>query len=123
MLRAAAELEPRWDAELANVDFAVEEIPPRPAADTDSEPVPLARIDLLGPAADGLPLQSAGLAGDEGTLTGTRARIVVYRRPLLARADGDDELAELVLDVVVEQVARLLGVDPQTVDPEYPDED
>jgi hypothetical protein len=48
------------------------------------------------------------------------ARIVLYRRPLMARADGDEELAELVLDVIVEEFAQLLGVDPQTVDPSYP---
>ena len=52
------------------------------------------------------------------------ARIVLYRRPLMARADGDEELGELVLDVVVEEFARLLGLDPQIVDPGYPgDED
>ena len=38
----------------------------------------------------------------------------------MARADGDEELAELVLDVIVEEFAHLLGVDPQTVDPSYP---
>jgi len=51
------------------------------------------------------------------------ARIVLYRRPLMARADGEEELAELVLDVIVEQFARWLGVDPQTVDPGYPAEE
>ena len=51
------------------------------------------------------------------------ARIVLYRRPLMARADGDEELAELVLDVIVEEFAHLLGVDPQTVDPSYPGDD
>jgi hypothetical protein len=41
----------------------------------------------------------------------------------MARADGQEELAELVLDVIVEQFARWLGVDPQTVDPSYPGDD
>ena len=50
-------------------------------------------------------------------------RIVVYRRPLMARADGDDDLGELVFEVVVEEFARLLGVDPEDVDPGYPAED
>ncbi len=48
---------------------------------------------------------------------------MLYRRPLMARADGQEELAELVLDVIVEQFAHWLGVDPQTVDPGYPAED
>ena len=47
----------------------------------------------------------------------------IYRRPLMARADGEDELGELVLDVVVEEFARLLGLDPQIVDPDYPGDD
>jgi predicted Zn-dependent protease with MMP-like domain len=46
-------------------------------------------------------------------------RIVVYRRPLLARADGEDDLTELVFDVVVEEFAQLLGIDPEDVDPGY----
>ena len=50
-------------------------------------------------------------------------RIVVYRRPLMARADGDDDLGELVFEVVVEEFARLLGVNPEDVDPGYPAED
>ena len=50
-------------------------------------------------------------------------RIVVYRRPLVARADGDDDLGELVFEVVVEEFARLLGMNPEDVDPSYPAED
>ena len=50
------------------------------------------------------------------------ARIVLYRRPLLARADGEEELGDLVLDVVIEEFAKLLGLDPQAIDPGYPDE-
>ena len=43
-------------------------------------------------------------------------------RGLLARADDEEELADLVLDVVVEEFARLLGVDPESVDPGYEDD-
>ncbi len=49
-------------------------------------------------------------------------RIVVYRRPLLARADSEEDLSEMVFEVVVEEFARLLGVDPADVDPGYPDD-
>jgi predicted Zn-dependent protease with MMP-like domain len=106
VLLAVAQLEPRWEAELSAVEFAVEEIPPADA-DGDGEPVPLARLEPM-------------------TIVGEHdhpARIVLYRRPLMARADGDEELAELVLDVIVEEFANLLGVDPQTVDPGYPGEE
>ena len=47
------------------------------------------------------------------------AQIVVYRRPIEARATGAEELSDLVHDVVVEEVAELLGVDPQVLDPGY----
>jgi predicted Zn-dependent protease with MMP-like domain len=110
VLEAVAQLEPRWQAELAGVEFAVEEIPDADAEDGDPEPVPLARLD---PATGG--------TGDPRQPP-RPARIVVYRRPLMARADDEDDLSELVLDVVVEEFARLLGVDPQAVDPGYPDE-
>jgi predicted Zn-dependent protease with MMP-like domain len=110
VLDAVAQLEPRWEAQLASVEFAVEEIPPADVPD-DPEPVPLARLDpAVPPAAD--PRRGA-----------TPARIVLYRRPLMARADDEEDLGELVLDVVVEEFARLLGLDPQAVDPGYPDED
>jgi predicted Zn-dependent protease with MMP-like domain len=111
VLEAVAQLEPRWEAELADVEFAVEEIPAADPPDDDPEPVPLARLD-------------PGSAGAADPRRPARpARIVLYRRPLLARADDEEDLSELVLDVVVEEFARLLGVEPQAVDPSYPDED
>jgi predicted Zn-dependent protease with MMP-like domain len=116
VLQAVAQLEPRWQSELARVEFAVEEVPPADApADgllPDADPVPLARLDPASPDARN-PAHPA-----------RPARIVLYRRPLLARADDEDELSELVLDVVIEEFARLLGLDPQAIDPGYPgDED
>ena len=109
VLQAVAQLEPRWEDELTGVEFAVEEIPPAELPDDEPDPVPLARLD------PGKPGRPGG--------TARPARIVLYRRPLMARADADDELAELVLDIIVEQFARLLGVDPQLVDPGYPDDE
>ena len=111
VLDAVAQLEPRWEAELATVEFAVEEIPPADLPDDDPEPVPLARLDPASPPVSDLQRPARP------------ARIVLYRRPLMARADDEEDLSELVLDVVVEEFAQLLGVDPQAVDPGYPDED
>jgi hypothetical protein len=108
VLLAISQLEPRWEAELSGIEFAVEEIPPAEPDPDDTDPVPLARLE----------------PGTLDSLDRERpARIVLYRRPLMARADGEEELAELVLDVIVEQFARWLGVDPQTVDPSYPGDD
>ncbi len=122
VLLAVSQLEPRWEAELTGVEFAVEEIPPGGPDLDDPEPVPLARLELPAPSVT--PAAPAGVPpvpppGEPEP----PARIVLYRRPLMARADGEEELAELVLDVVVEQFAHWLGVDPQTVDPGYPAED
>lgn len=100
VLDAVEDLEQRWAAELRGVEFAVEDVPPDVAGDAE---VPLAR---LMPRAGGDP-----------------ARVVVYRRPLELRARDRDDLAGLVHDVVVEQVADLLEVDPETVDPGYGDEE
>ena len=44
-------------------------------------------------------------------------RIVIFRRPIEARARQRIELADLVHDLVVEEVARFLGLDPDVVDP------
>jgi predicted Zn-dependent protease with MMP-like domain len=105
VLQAVDRLEPRWEAELAGVEFAVEEIPPPGPAGDDLDPVPLARLEPAADAAAGIPRRPP--------------RIVVYRRPLMARAEGEGELAELVLDVVVEEFAQFLGLDPEVVDPGY----
>ena len=43
----------------------------------------------------------------------------MYRRPLAARADSEDELGELIFEVIVEEFARLLGLDPEEIDPGY----
>lgn len=130
VLLAVSQLEPRWEAELSGIEFGVEEIPPVLPDTGDPEPVPLARLEpgsalpgSGGPAAS-TPLPAPRNAvGQHRGAPDQPARIVLYRRPLLARADGEEELAELVLDVIVEQFAHWLGVDPQTVDPGYPAED
>lgn len=102
VLDAVERLEHTWARQLAGVEFAVEDVPPVPAAGWDGwseAPVPLSR--LLPPA-------------------GTRPpRIVVYRHPLEVRAVTNDDLGALVHDAVVEEVAHLLGLDPETVDPSY----
>jgi Zincin-like metallopeptidase len=139
VLLAVSQLEPRWEAELSGIEFAVEEIPPAGPDTDDPDPVPLARLELSGPPVSTTqpvsPAPPASPATPVFELPGLLppipaipapaaephpARIVLYRRPLMARADGEEELAELVLDVVVEEFAHWLGVDPQTVDPGYP---
>jgi predicted Zn-dependent protease with MMP-like domain len=94
---AVARLDRHWARELADVQFVVEDVPD--VDGWDREWVPLGRAD---PPEAGLP-----------------ARVVLYRRPIQTRAPGEIALRRLVLDVVVEQVADLLDVDPEQVDPGY----
>jgi len=107
VLDAVDELEQRWSDSLRTVEFAVEDVPPDPAqsaAGADVEHV--VPLGLSVPARDDRP-----------------ARVVVYRRPVEGRAAGSRARAALVHDVVVELVAELLGLEPETVDPGYPEHD
>jgi len=128
VLQAVARLEPRWEAQLAGIEFGVEEIPPSGVLTGQGRgPVPLARLDPGGQRvpdgpAEGFGPETLARQGGAGPPAGDGEqppRIVVYRRPLLARADGEDDLGELVFDVVVEEFAQLLGIDPEDVDPGY----
>ncbi|HUC59394.1 MAG TPA: metallopeptidase family protein [Streptosporangiaceae bacterium] len=115
VLAAVAQLEPRWEAELSGVEFAVEEVPssdlpPDGMPADEYDPIPLARLD------------PAWAETGDASRPARPARIVLYRRPLLARAEGEEELSDLILDVVIEEFARLLGVDPTLVDPGYDDD-
>jgi predicted Zn-dependent protease with MMP-like domain len=107
VLDAVARLEGRWETELTGVEFAVQEVPEANELTDDSVPLPLSRI-VPGSPESRDPVRPA-----------TPARIVVYRRPLLARSESNTELNDLVFDVVVEEFARFLGLDPESVDPGY----
>lgn len=101
VLDAVERLEQRWPQEIAQLDFAVEEVPPvdhDPDSDWTDDPIPLARM----------------FAG--GRLK--RTRIVLYRRPIEARSSNDD-LAVLVHNICVEEVAHVLGLAPEEIDPHY----
>jgi hypothetical protein len=102
VLDAVDRLEHRWARELVGVEFAVEDVPPSDPAPWEHGEVPLGRL----------------FPGD-GRLP---ARVVVYRRPVETRAGDEREVGPLVHEVVVEQVAQLLGLDPEQVDPGYADE-
>ena len=113
VLHAIDHLQPRLAEQLAQVEFAVEDVPDvshRGAADfdfdediLDDNAVPLSRLYRNGVAGISTPV------------------IVVYRRPLESRAPQSEDLADLVHDVVVEQLARLLGRSTEEIDPPAPE--
>ncbi|GGP46849.1 putative Zn-dependent protease with MMP-like domain [Streptomyces calvus] len=94
-------LERRWP-QLADIDFLVLDVP---------------RLDGTADAA--WSDEAVPLGGTVAARAGRPARVVIYRRPVEIRTKGRDERAALVHEVVVEQVADLLGLTPETVDPRY----
>jgi len=103
VLDAASRMEHHAGAALGNLEFAVEDVPPSDPAPWESSDVPLGRLFAA-----------------QGKLP---ARLVLYRRPVETRTTDSRELAALINDVVVEQVAALLGVDPRDLDAGYDPED
>jgi len=103
VLDAASRMEQHAGAALGNLEFAVEDVPPSDPAPWESSDVPLGRLFAA-----------------QGKLP---ARLVLYRRPVETRTTDSRELAALINDVVVEQVAALLGVDPRDLDAGYDPED
>jgi predicted Zn-dependent protease with MMP-like domain len=109
VLAALEPIEARWRTELTKLDIAVDDVPDVRGEDTTIQAegtltdagVPLARLVPAGMDRRGLP---------------TKARIVLFRRPLEARARDGADLADLVHHVLVDQVANYLGVDPNIID-------
>ncbi|WP_326689977.1 MULTISPECIES: metallopeptidase family protein [unclassified Streptomyces] len=97
---SVSRLERHWP-QLASVEFAVQEVPRSDNGEVreGDETVPLGRITEAN--------------GDRPD------RVIVYRRPVEIRTRSRDERALLVHEVVVEQVAELLGLAPESVDPRY----
>lgn len=92
------EVDERWQDRLGLVEYAVEDAPQIPD-DWGSETVPLSSL----------------VRGSGATPT----RLVLFRRPIEHRCETRADLEAMVLTVVVEQIAELLGVDPEDVDPRY----
>lgn len=97
-LDIVTDIDRRWQDRLGLVEYAVEDTPQIPD-DWTSGTVPL-----------------SSLVRGSGT---TPTRLVLFRRPIEHRAETREDLEALVLTVVVEQVAELLGIDAEQVDPRY----
>lgn len=116
-LNAFSAIDADWHERLTKLDLAVDDVPrisarnPRsvvwPPEVVADGAVPLARLIPAGLTRDGRP---------------TRARLVLFRRPLELRAGKPEELMLLIHDVLVEQIANHLGVTPEIIDPTLRDD-
>jgi predicted Zn-dependent protease with MMP-like domain len=98
VLDIVTELDERWHSRLGLVEYAVEDAPVLPD-DWGDETVPLSSL----------------VHGRSGAPT----RLVLFRRPIEHRCLTRFDLEAMVLTIVVEQVAELLGLPPEDVDPRY----
>jgi predicted Zn-dependent protease with MMP-like domain len=92
------EIDQRWQDRLGLVEYAVEDTPQIPD-DWTSGTVPLSSL-VRGTGA-------------------TPTRLVLFRRPIEHRCETRSDLEAMLLTIVVEQVAELLGIDAEDVDPRY----
>jgi predicted Zn-dependent protease with MMP-like domain len=92
------EIDQRWQDRLGLVEYAVEDTPQIPD-DWTSGTVPLSSL-VRGTGA-------------------TPTRLVLFRRPIEHRCETRTDLEAMLLTIVVEQVAELLGIDAEDVDPRY----
>lgn len=99
VLDAVERIERRMPGRLGSIELAVEMVPPSDPAAWEPQEVALSR---LFPAERSLP-----------------TRVVVYRRPVETRAADRADLPAMVNDIVVEQLAGALGVEPTELDPGY----
>ncbi|MFD4293009.1 metallopeptidase family protein [Rhodococcus sp. NPDC058505] len=117
VLEAFAPIDARWRDRITKLDIAVDEVPKIRALDPDSVTWP-PEVVAEGP----VPLSRLVPAGVDRHGNATRARLVLFRRPLELRAKRPDDLVDLLNEVLVRQVATYLGVEPEVIDPDLADD-
>ena len=112
VLEAYEPIERRWQDRVSALDVAVDEIPRIAPRDPDNVQFPPEVV------ADG-PIALARLipAGVDVRGNSTRARIVLFRKPIERRAGDTLELTDILHEILVAQVATYLGVEPSVIDP------
>ncbi|MEV0359625.1 MULTISPECIES: metallopeptidase family protein [unclassified Nocardia] len=112
VLEAFAPLDSKWHDRLTKLDIAVDDVPKIRPLHPDSVTWP-DEVVADGP----VPLSRLVPAGIDRHGTATRARVVLFRKPLELRAGDPDDLVDLLREVLVQQIATYLGVDPDVIDP------
>ncbi|MCK7642181.1 metallopeptidase family protein [Corynebacterium sp. CCM 8835] len=104
-----------YPEQLRNLDIAVDTVPRmrlRPDMTVFPEEI----------AADGpVPLGRVIPAGVDSLGRPTRARIVIFRKPVEQRCSGTGERTELLRRILTQLVAAHLNVDPADIDPRFHD--
>lgn len=112
VLEAYEPIERRWQHKVSELDIAVDEIPRIAAKDPDSVQWP-PEVVADGP----IPLARLIPAGVDVRGNATRARIVLFRKPIERRANDSSDLGDLLREILVAQVATYLDVEPSVIDP------
>lgn len=117
VLEAYEPIERRWQKRLSELDVAVDEIPRIQPRDPETVQWPPEVV------ADG-PIALARLipAGVDVRGEATRARILLFRKPIERRAKHAGDLTDLLHEILVAQVATYLGVEPTVIDPTLEDD-
>jgi predicted Zn-dependent protease with MMP-like domain len=89
---------------LDNVQLTVEDVPP-------ADPLSTGRDEVLLGLYQGVPKPARGWGG-----AALPDRITLFRRPLEARAHSKTELADLVRETVVHEIAHHFGIDDDRLD-------
>ena len=116
VLDALAPIDQRWHAQMLTLDVAVDDVPPVRAGDRADPSSVVWPVEVVAEGA--VPLSRLVPAGVDARGATTRARIVLFRRPLELRAGEPEELGDLLHEVLVEQVATYLGLDVDEIDPD-----
>ncbi len=116
VLEAYEPIEQRLGERIAELDVAVDEIPRISPRDPENVQWPPEVV------ADG-PIALARLipAGVDVRGNATRARILLFRKPIERRAKDSEDLTDLLHEILVAQVATYLDIDPSVIDPTIDD--
>ncbi|ALE91499.1 hypothetical protein AOC05_02610 [Arthrobacter alpinus] len=101
---SAERLRELWGAPLEDVEYLVEEVPDNlEALIASRSQTPLGKYRAASTPAPGRKAEPGA--------------IIIYRHPVEALCEAPWQTRELVHEVLIEQVAGLLNIDPDTVDP------
>lgn len=110
VLDAYSEIDGLWHDRLTGLDIAVDDVPGILPHDPDEVTWP-DEVEADGP----IPLARLVPAGIDRRGNHTRARLILFRRPLQRRSKNEADLLDEVLGILVHQISDYLGVTEETL--------